>query len=52
MQQQQTLNDALVNRRQKLLNQLSNDSVRNNPEKLGKVARELREIAKRLEPID
>lgn len=49
MTQAPTLFDALNNRRNILVRSLSKDSVRNNYDKLASVARELREISKRLE---
>lgn len=49
MTQQLTLFDALNNRRKALVSQLGTEKVRGNSNKLQQVARELREISKRLE---
>jgi len=49
MPKQLTLFDALNNRRKVLVKSLSTPKVRDNPDKLKQVARELREISKRLE---
>ena len=49
MVQKLTLFDALNNRRNSLVKKLATEAVRNNPNKLKKIAHELREISKRLE---
>ena len=49
MTQQPTMFDALNNRRKVLVKRLGTDAVRNDSNKLKKIAHELREISKRLE---